>query len=237
MSQAQAELVARATDPHAELTTLHTLAQNYPGLRPYIAENPRTYPALLEWLGSLGDPAVDAALARRAAGAVGTAGPVGPVSAAEAGGEATTQMLPTGAGAAVSPTQATVALPVQQPSAPQQTQAYPPHQPYAAYQGAQAPGQYRPGGPGPQGTAAAAMGTTGAAVATGPLGAPAWAQRPAQGEQGVFGVGQAEEEPAGHGGTVWLWVLGAVALVLVVALTVWFLMGGADRPAAPSPEA
>ena len=51
MSQAQDELVARATDPNAELSTLHELAQNYPGLRPYIAANPRTYPALLDWLG------------------------------------------------------------------------------------------------------------------------------------------------------------------------------------------
>ena len=62
MSQAKDELVARAQDPNAELETLHQLAQNYPGLRPYIAANPRTYPALLEWLGTLGDPAVDAAL-------------------------------------------------------------------------------------------------------------------------------------------------------------------------------
>ena len=65
MSQAKDELVARAQDPNAELETLHQLAQNYPGLRPYIAVNPRTYPALLEWLGTLGDPAVDAALASR----------------------------------------------------------------------------------------------------------------------------------------------------------------------------
>lgn len=65
MSQAQDDLVARATDPNAELTTLHELAQNYPGLRPYIAANPRTYPDLLNWLGTLGDPAVDAALAAR----------------------------------------------------------------------------------------------------------------------------------------------------------------------------
>ena len=47
MSQAKDELVARAQDPNAELETLHQLAQNYPGLRPYIAANPRTYPALL----------------------------------------------------------------------------------------------------------------------------------------------------------------------------------------------
>lgn len=84
MSQAQDDLVARASDPNAELTTLHELANNYPGLRPYIAENPRTYPALLEWLGTLGDPAVDAALARRNAGAAGLAGAAGTAAAAAA---------------------------------------------------------------------------------------------------------------------------------------------------------
>ena len=46
MSQAQDELVARASDPHAELSTLHELAQNYPGLRPYIAANPRNHQAV-----------------------------------------------------------------------------------------------------------------------------------------------------------------------------------------------
>ncbi|WP_194949853.1 hypothetical protein [Actinomyces trachealis] len=67
MSQAQDDLVARAQDPRTPLTTLHSLAQNYPGLRPAIALNPSTYPALLEWLGALGDPAVDAALNARSA--------------------------------------------------------------------------------------------------------------------------------------------------------------------------
>lgn len=71
MSQAHDDLVARAQDPRTPLTTLHSLAQNYPGLRPAIARNPSTYPALLEWLGSLGDPAVDAALAARTAPASG----------------------------------------------------------------------------------------------------------------------------------------------------------------------
>ena len=64
MSQAQDDLVAAASNPNTDLTKLHELANNYPGLRPYIATNPRTYPALLEWLGTLGDPAVDAALDR-----------------------------------------------------------------------------------------------------------------------------------------------------------------------------
>ncbi|WP_139738655.1 variant leucine-rich repeat-containing protein [Actinomyces wuliandei] len=73
MPQAKDELTARAQDPNAPLETLHQLAQNYPDLRPHIAANPRTYPALLEWLGTLDDPAVDAALAARASGMAGGA--------------------------------------------------------------------------------------------------------------------------------------------------------------------
>lgn len=69
MSRSQDDLVARASDPNAELATLHELAQNYPGLRPYIAANPRTYPALLDWLAGLGDPAINAALASRGSAA------------------------------------------------------------------------------------------------------------------------------------------------------------------------
>lgn len=213
MSQAQVELVARATDPNADLTTLHTLAQNYPGLRPYIAENPRTYPALLEWLGTLGDPAVDAALARRAAG--------GAVDAV-ASGAAATQMLPSGMrSASIAPGQATVALPSQAaghyaPGA--HAAAVPPTSPSPAA------GHYPPG-------------AHAAGAATSAMSTPAWtqfsapAQFPAQREQTVFGVGQAEEDqPSRRAGTIWLAVLGAIALLLVVALAVWFFMGGKDQP-------
>jgi hypothetical protein len=31
----------------------------------HLAANPSTYPDLLHWLGQLGDPAIDSALARR----------------------------------------------------------------------------------------------------------------------------------------------------------------------------
>ncbi|MGF0248645.1 hypothetical protein ACQR36_30150, partial [Rhodococcus erythropolis] len=40
-------------------------------LRPAIAANPSTYDDLVTWLEALGDPAVDAALDRRAAGQFG----------------------------------------------------------------------------------------------------------------------------------------------------------------------
>ena len=41
------------------------IAQYAPELRACIARNPNTYPALIEWLGQLGDPAINAALASR----------------------------------------------------------------------------------------------------------------------------------------------------------------------------
>ncbi|KAB7787354.1 variant leucine-rich repeat-containing protein [Bifidobacterium cebidarum] len=41
------------------------IAQYAPELRVCIARNPNTYPALVDWLRQLGDPAIDAALATR----------------------------------------------------------------------------------------------------------------------------------------------------------------------------
>lgn len=41
------------------------IAQYAPELRACIARNPNTYPALIEWLGQLGDPSINAALASR----------------------------------------------------------------------------------------------------------------------------------------------------------------------------
>ncbi|WP_164737345.1 hypothetical protein [Georgenia sp. SYP-B2076] len=60
------DLARQAADPGTPLTTLHRLAQDHPGLRAAIATNPSTYPALLGWLGRLGVPEIDAALAARA---------------------------------------------------------------------------------------------------------------------------------------------------------------------------
>lgn len=69
------ELRTIAKDPDTPLTTLQHIAQTYPSLRPEVALNPSTYPALLEWLGKLGDPAVDRALRERAAGGAGVKEP------------------------------------------------------------------------------------------------------------------------------------------------------------------
>lgn len=57
--------VQRASDPATPLEELQYLAQNHPSLRPLIAENPSTYPELLQWLSEFSDPEIAAALQRR----------------------------------------------------------------------------------------------------------------------------------------------------------------------------
>lgn len=54
-----------ALDPRTALADLAVIVQEAPHLRPHVARNPATYPALLDWLGALGDPDVDAALRSR----------------------------------------------------------------------------------------------------------------------------------------------------------------------------
>lgn len=55
----------RAADPTTPAAVLMNMAATRPDLRPAIAGNPATYPALVEWLAALNDPAVDVALAHR----------------------------------------------------------------------------------------------------------------------------------------------------------------------------
>lgn len=55
----------QAADPATPLEVLAQIVQDAPHLRPQVAANPATYQALLDWLGSLGDPAVDEALRSR----------------------------------------------------------------------------------------------------------------------------------------------------------------------------
>lgn len=55
----------QAADPSSTGELLAAIAGGRPDLRPYVASNPSTYPALLEWLGGLSDPAVDSALHAR----------------------------------------------------------------------------------------------------------------------------------------------------------------------------
>lgn len=219
MSQAQDDLVAAASDPNTDLTKLHELANNYPGLRPYIATNPRTYPALLEWLGTLGDPAVDAALARRY-------GPAQPLTTAPADGS--TQILAPGQIGAHSPQSA----PQRQSLA--ETQRQQPVPEYAQQtQTIQQPQYQQPARPE-------------YAQQTQTVQQPQY-QQPVQPEyapvvqsapEGVFGVGELAEEEAGPRPTLWLWILGAVAIVAVVAVVVWFVLsnhGGGDDSATEDP--
>ena len=55
----------QALDPGTDQVTLAQIARYAPELRPYLARNPNTYPALLDWLAKQHDPAIDAALATR----------------------------------------------------------------------------------------------------------------------------------------------------------------------------
>jgi hypothetical protein len=58
---------AQAADPATPPQVLADIAAVRPDLRPAVAANPSAYPSLLEWLGGLGEPAVDSALRNRAA--------------------------------------------------------------------------------------------------------------------------------------------------------------------------
>ena len=59
------ESIRLAADPATPAATLAELAASAPAARPYVARHPNAYPGLLEWLGKLGDPAVDQALRER----------------------------------------------------------------------------------------------------------------------------------------------------------------------------
>ena len=58
-------VVQRASDPSIDQAELAQIAQQHPHARAAVAQNPQAYPGLLDWLRQLGDPEVDAALARR----------------------------------------------------------------------------------------------------------------------------------------------------------------------------
>lgn len=65
----------QAADPATAPATLARLAYEHPELRATIAANPSAYPELLTWLQASGDPAVDAAIARRGAAPTAPAAP------------------------------------------------------------------------------------------------------------------------------------------------------------------
>lgn len=65
------ELRRQAGDPETPLQAIADLAYHHPELRAIIAANPSSYPDLLGWLAQLGEPDIDAALARRSTVAAG----------------------------------------------------------------------------------------------------------------------------------------------------------------------
>jgi hypothetical protein len=78
----------QAADPATPAQVLADIAALRADLRPIVARNPSAYPGLLEWLGSLGEPGVDAALAERReaeAAAAGAATQVLPAAPAQPG--------------------------------------------------------------------------------------------------------------------------------------------------------
>ena len=77
MARDPEEALRLAADPATDWATMYEIAQTNPEVHAVLAGNPATYPDLLIWLGSLGNPVVDSALARRAA-AVGTTTPLEP---------------------------------------------------------------------------------------------------------------------------------------------------------------
>lgn len=56
---------AIAADPATPADVLNAIAGSRPDLHPALARNPATYADLLNWLAQLGDPAVNAELAKR----------------------------------------------------------------------------------------------------------------------------------------------------------------------------
>ena len=67
MTEPDSYTAQQAADPRTPAQELADIAALRPDLRPAVASNPSAYPALLEWLGGLGEPAVDAALRARSA--------------------------------------------------------------------------------------------------------------------------------------------------------------------------
>src|SRR5690606_41429372 len=57
--------VYQATNPATSPEALAEMARSRPDLRQFVAANPATPQQVVEWLGTLGDHAVDAAPARR----------------------------------------------------------------------------------------------------------------------------------------------------------------------------
>ena len=211
MTQPENYTAAQASDPQTSGQTLADIAAQRPDLRPAIAANPSTYPALLDWLKGLGDPAVDAALAARDAATQVL--PVESAPAAPAQPEQPIEQAP------VQPEQPTQVLPAPEAPAPLMT---PPAQPAAPFAAPAPTGAPVPtGAPAPYGAPAPAP-----YGATAPYGAPAPGYQAGPGYPGVPGQPPAGIHPGGVGAppaksnkTLWI-VLIVVALVIAIGVAI-----------------
>ncbi|GAA1624368.1 variant leucine-rich repeat-containing protein [Georgenia ruanii] len=207
----RAELERLAADPATPLTTLQELARDHPELRPALAHNPSTYPALLEWLGRLGSPDVDAALATRAARVAAQAS--GDAEAA-AGVQATAEPAADAARPAAAPGEpARVDEPTEQlPAMPKA--AMPPVIPPA--------------------TPAARAEASGAA-ATAPGAAPTRAADPVPSNGQATGAPASPAEARPRRRPPWLLVLAALVVVLAVITWAIFQRGHGEPASTPTP--
>lgn len=265
MSQAKDELVARAQDPNAELETLHQLAQNYPGLRPYIAANPRTYPALLEWLGTLGDPAVDAALASRSGQHQSAQSPQGAPQLAVVSPPSTQSTSPS-ARSSEAPTQVTLPRSLQPDSVSSATSATSSRSAVSAssafsasgantqvdrfrasgdptvsdptFRPAQAVPSQSPARPVQPALQQTFQQSTSISQAQSPI-IPTSAA--AEGSTGVFGVGTADDDSSAPSSFLTsnriLLILAVMVVIILVFLASWYLSGGDGRSSATGSDA
>lgn len=232
MSAQPRDLAAAAADPATSHQTLFEIARDYPQLRPLVAANPNTYEDLLVWLGQLGDPQVNAALAARAGFGPTTSSAV-PGSAAVSGASAAGAA---GAGLGGAATAGAAGAGAAYAAGVGATQAMP----------AQGYPQYAPqGGAGAAGAAGAGLGaagatagaTAGTAAGATYAGAPAGSAFPsAAGAAGASGLAAAgasssagatsTKSSSGKRSNAFLAGLAIVAIALAASVGVWFVRGG-----------
>ena len=201
MSEASQFTAQQASDPATPAEVLAAIAEHRPDLRPYVAANPTAYPGLLEWLGNLGDPAVDAALQARAGAPLTPEPPTAPVApeppttplVPESEGFAAPGYQPPAAAAGATPAPGYPAPETPAYGTPQQAAPYGAPQAGGAYGAPPAGGGYAPPPGGPYG---------------GPPGAP---------------YGAPMGGPPKKRSLTWLWILLGILGVLIVGGVLLFI--------------
>ncbi|QWW19727.1 hypothetical protein I6B53_00885 [Schaalia sp. 19OD2882] len=236
-------LAAAASNPATDAATLREIAYHYPHLRPVVAAHENAYPGLLQWLASLQDPAVDAALAARASRQANPAGP---------------QTLP---GAATEQLPAAVAPQVGQPPVVQRVSRIP-HSPDPTPWSETPAAGFGESGADAAGGGVAAVGASGSGAAgvgafgTGPAFAPARADAVHSTQTSQWSGGgwdslassaaadpDSATEASRRGGSMFLWaVLGVLVIAAVVLVTLVYMAftgqlgGGTDPGPKPGQE-